>query len=148
MASLPVAGTSGPVCPVCANGTPPVIVRRCLQRKAWWCNPPPRCAAACAHPATSPISHRYALLAAFADGPSTITGYSTGADCASTLGCLRQLGVTIDEIAARRRRAELRITGAGWAVSLAPAEPLDAGNSGSTMRMLAGILAAHPFAPR
>jgi 3-phosphoshikimate 1-carboxyvinyltransferase len=48
-------------------------------------------------PGDKSISHRYALLAAIADGDSTIHGYSTGADCASTLGCLRALGVEIDD---------------------------------------------------
>ena len=49
-------------------------------------------------PGDKSISHRYAMLAAIADGPSVIYGYSTGGDCASTLGCLRGLGVPIDQI--------------------------------------------------
>ena len=97
-------------------------------------------------PGDKSISHRYAMLAAIADGVTTIQGYSTGADCASTLRCLRGLGVTIDE-AGRDPVAgiALRIEGRGLRGLLAPASTLDAGNSGSTMRMLAGILAAHPF---
>ena len=48
-------------------------------------------------PGDKSISHRYAMLAAIADGPSVIHGYSTGADCASTLRCLRELGVPIEQ---------------------------------------------------
>lgn len=97
-------------------------------------------------PGDKSISHRYALLAAIADGASTITGYSTGADCAATLDCLRGLGVRIDELGRDAVAGlRLRVTGRGLRGLLQPAATLDAGNSGSTMRMLAGILAAHPF---
>jgi 3-phosphoshikimate 1-carboxyvinyltransferase len=97
-------------------------------------------------PGDKSISHRYAILAAIADGPSVIHGYSTGVDCASTLGCLRALGVEVDD--SRRQPVsglEVRIEGRGLGGLVAPATTLDAGNSGSTMRMLAGLLAAHPF---
>lgn len=97
-------------------------------------------------PGDKSISHRYAILAAIADGPSTIHGFSTGADCASTVACLRALGVSIDDA---RRDAEsgptLRLEGRGLGGLRPPATVLDAGNSGSTMRMLAGLLAPHPF---
>jgi len=97
-------------------------------------------------PGDKSISHRYAMLAAIADGPSTIHGYSTGADCASTLGCLRGLGVEIHEAAGGPAGGlDIRIAGRGIRGLRAPANALDAGNSGSTIRMLAGILAAHPF---
>jgi 3-phosphoshikimate 1-carboxyvinyltransferase len=97
-------------------------------------------------PGDKSISHRYALLAAIADGVSTIRGYSTGADCASTLGCLRGLGVRIDETGRDPVGGiDLRIEGRGIRGLTPPSGMLDAGNSGSTMRMLAGILAAHPF---
>jgi 3-phosphoshikimate 1-carboxyvinyltransferase len=97
-------------------------------------------------PGDKSISHRYAMLAAIADGPSTIRGYSTGADCASTLRCLRALGVEIHETGRDPAAGlEIRIAGRGIRGLAAPATSLDAGNSGSTMRMLAGILAAHPF---
>jgi 3-phosphoshikimate 1-carboxyvinyltransferase len=97
-------------------------------------------------PGDKSISHRYAMLAAIADGASTIHGYSTGADCASTLRCLRGLGVQIDEAGRNPVEGlEIRIAGRGIRGLIAPAKVLDAGNSGSTMRMLAGILAAHPF---
>ena len=97
-------------------------------------------------PGDKSISHRYALLAAIADGASTIRGYSTGGDCASTLDCLRALGVRADEI--RRdpvNGLDIRIAGRGIRGLTAPIHTLDAGNSGSTMRMLSGILAAQPF---
>src|SRR5688572_15316563 len=74
-----------------------------------------------------------------------LTGYSTGGDCASTLACLRALGVSIEETGRDAAGLQLRITGRGLRGLAAPAATLDAGNSGSTMRMLAGVLAAHPF---
>ena len=97
-------------------------------------------------PGDKSISHRYAMLAAIADGASTIHGYSDGADCASTLRCLRDLGVQMHEISREPVGGiELRIVGRGIRGLGAPTDVLDAGNSGSTVRMLAGILAAHPF---
>jgi 3-phosphoshikimate 1-carboxyvinyltransferase len=97
-------------------------------------------------PGDKSISHRYALLSALADGTSSIRGYSTGGDCRSTLECLRALGVSIEETGGVPEGLSLRITGRGLGGLRVPASPLDAGNSGSTMRMLAGVLAAHPFA--
>lgn len=96
-------------------------------------------------PGDKSISHRYAILAALADGPSTIHGYSTGNDCASTLACLRALGVSIHEASGPSSAVSYLIEGRGLGGLIAPASTLDAGNSGSTMRMLAGVLAAHPF---
>ena len=86
------------------------------------------------------ISHRYAMLAAIAEGQTRLHNYSTGADCASTLACLRALGVPID-----REGTEVAISGRGLDGLQAPTATLDAGNSGSTIRMLSGILAAQPF---
>jgi 3-phosphoshikimate 1-carboxyvinyltransferase len=97
-------------------------------------------------PGDKSISHRYALLAGIAEGPSLLHGYSTGADCASTLACLRGLGVPIEHL--RRDPAagiDLEILGVQMGGFQPPTGTLDAGNSGSTIRMLAGILAAHPF---
>ncbi len=96
------------------------------------------------------ISHRYGLLAALADGRSVIRRYSAGADCAATLDCLERLGVLIERRSVEPAPAgtpdlEVRVTGRGVRGLTAPAGPLDARNSGSTLRMLAGILAAHPF---
>lgn len=92
-------------------------------------------------PGDKSISHRYALLAALADGDSLISGYSSGADCAATLACLRRLGVTIDMTVPGR----IRIAGRGVRGLAAPGAPLDAANSGTTLRLLSGIVAAHPF---
>jgi 3-phosphoshikimate 1-carboxyvinyltransferase len=91
-------------------------------------------------PGDKSISHRYALLAALADGRSAISGYSTGADCAATLDCLRHLGVAIEGTP-----AALTVSGRGLGGLRQPAGTLDAANSGTTLRLLAGILAGHPF---
>jgi 3-phosphoshikimate 1-carboxyvinyltransferase len=97
-------------------------------------------------PGDKSISHRYAILAAIADGSSTIHGFSTGADCASTVACLRALGAAIGNGHRDASGPTFHVEGLGLR-GLRPATgPLDAGNSGSTMRMLAGLLAAHPFA--
>jgi 3-phosphoshikimate 1-carboxyvinyltransferase len=97
-------------------------------------------------PGDKSISHRYALLAALANGTTTIDGYSTGADCASTLRCLRQLGVLVEETGlGAGTGVTITILGRGLRGFSAPADTLDAGNSGSTIRMIAGLLAAHPF---
>jgi 3-phosphoshikimate 1-carboxyvinyltransferase len=87
-------------------------------------------------PGDKSISHRYGMLAAFAEGTSRFTNFSTGADCASTLSCMEALG-------ARVRRLDdgaVEVTGVGGSVTPADA-PLDCGNSGSTMRMISGLLA-------
>jgi 3-phosphoshikimate 1-carboxyvinyltransferase len=107
--------------------------------------PAPRVRGHVRPPGDKAISHRYALLAALADGQSEIRGYSTGGDCASTLRCLRGLGVSIEETGRDASGLTLTIAGRGLGGLSAPGQVLDAGNSGSTMRMLAGILAAHPF---
>ena len=91
-------------------------------------------------PGDKSISHRYAMLAALAQGTTKLRNFSSGADCASTLECVRQLGCKIS-----RNGELLEIVGSGGQLS-APSQPLDCGNSGSTMRMLAGLLAAQPFA--
>ncbi len=96
-------------------------------------------------PGDKAVSHRYAILAALADGPSVIRGYTTGGDPASTVACLRALGVPIDTIGSDDTGLQLRITGRGLGGWTAAGSMLDAGNSGSTMRMLAGPLAAHAF---
>jgi 3-phosphoshikimate 1-carboxyvinyltransferase len=90
-------------------------------------------------PGDKSISHRYAMLAALAEGTTRLENYSTGADCHSTLTCLQALGVTIARV-----DNVIEISGCGSTLSV-PATALDCGNSGSTMRMLAGILAAQPF---
>ncbi len=91
-------------------------------------------------PGDKSISHRYGMLAAIAEGESKIANYSSGADCQSTLACMRALGAGIGT-----RDGVLSIQGRGLDGLREPAEMLDAGNSGSTIRMLSGILAAQPF---
>ncbi|MGH9418198.1 MAG: 3-phosphoshikimate 1-carboxyvinyltransferase [Terriglobales bacterium] len=92
-------------------------------------------------PGDKSISHRAAILAALGDGESRLANYASGADCQSTLGCLQALGVAV----AREAEAVV-IAGTGLGGLRAPTAPLDAGNSGSTLRMLSGVLAAQPFA--
>jgi 3-phosphoshikimate 1-carboxyvinyltransferase len=91
-------------------------------------------------PGDKSISHRYAMIAAIAEGETRISNYSTGADCHSTLGCVRALGAEVEGSG-----TEFTIRGRGLDGLRAPAGDLDAGNSGSTIRMLSGILAAQPF---
>ncbi|HUR35498.1 MAG TPA: 3-phosphoshikimate 1-carboxyvinyltransferase [Vicinamibacterales bacterium] len=91
-------------------------------------------------PGDKSISHRYALLAALAEGPSRLDNYAPGADCQSTLTCLRTLGTDVTRLG-----NVVTIEGRGIRRFRSPSGALDAGNSGTTMRMLAGILAAQPF---
>ena len=93
-------------------------------------------------PGDKSISHRYGMLAGIAEGPSRIENYSAGADCASTLGCMRSLGVSWERKAEGRNVIEVQ--GKGLHLT-APASPLDCGNSGSTMRMLSGIVSGQNF---
>ena len=92
-------------------------------------------------PGDKSVSHRYALLAALADGVSQISGYAPGADCAATLACLEALGVSVT----RTGEGALAMTGRGPRGLLQPRDALDARNSGTSMRMLAGVLSAHPM---
>ena len=94
-------------------------------------------------PGDKSISHRYALIGAIAEGDTKIANYSTGADCHSTLGCVRALGIEVEGAG-----TEFVIHGKGLDGLRAPAGDLDAGNSGSTIRMLSGILAGQPFPSR
>jgi 3-phosphoshikimate 1-carboxyvinyltransferase len=91
-------------------------------------------------PGDKSISHRAAIFAALAEGRSRIEGFASSADCASTVECLRQLGVSI----AREGQA-VCVDGKGLNSLEAAVGPLDCGNSGSTMRMMAGVLAGQPF---
>jgi len=93
-------------------------------------------------PGDKSISHRYGMLASIAEGTSALRNYSTGADCRSTLECMRALGADI------RIDGDVTVEGRGLNGLRAPASELDCGNSGSTMRMLAGLLAAQPFESR
>ena len=91
-------------------------------------------------PGDKSISHRYAMIGAIAEGPSEIHFFSPSADCRSTLTCLEGLGVRIEQ-----KDRVVTVHGAGSRGLKPPTKSLDAGNSGSTMRMLTGILAAQPF---
>lgn len=101
-------------------------------------------------PGDKSISHRYAIFAALADGVSRLTHYAPGQDCQSTLACLQQLGVVVSRSETLDRATGVsvpvvQVVGRGLGDLQAPSAPLDCGNSGSTLRMLAGVLAAHPF---
>jgi len=87
-------------------------------------------------PGDKSISHRYAMLAGFAEGTSRFTNFSTGADCASTLACMEALGARVRRLA----DGAVEVDGVGGRVTPSAA-PLDCGNSGSTMRMMSGLLA-------
>ncbi len=94
-------------------------------------------------PGDKSISHRYALLAAIAEGTSELSNYSTGGDCGSTLECVRSLGVRVAQVG-----TTVRIRGAAPHGLAPPGAALDAGNSGTTIRLLAGLLASRPFESR
>jgi len=85
-------------------------------------------------PGDKSISHRAALIAALASGSSEIANFSTARDCASTVACLRALGVSIEQ-------SSQKLIVAGTRKLVAPYRPLDCGNSGSTLRILTGVLA-------
>src|SRR5436305_564730 len=89
-------------------------------------------------PGDKSISHRYAMLAAIATGTSKFQNFSSGRDCASTLACVQALGAKI-------RQTEGNVLEIEGRQLHAPAAALDCGNSGSTMRMLSGILAGQDF---
>jgi 3-phosphoshikimate 1-carboxyvinyltransferase len=90
-------------------------------------------------PGDKSISHRYALLAGLAEGTTRLSNFSTGADPHSSLGCMEALGAKVVHNADKT----IEVTGTGGAF-VQPAAALDCGNSGSTMRMLAGLIASHP----
>lgn len=87
-------------------------------------------------PGDKSISHRYGMLAAFAEGTSRFSNFSTGADCASTLKCMEALGASVRKLDG----GVVEVTGVAGRVTPS-SEPLDCGNSGSTMRMISGLLA-------
>jgi 3-phosphoshikimate 1-carboxyvinyltransferase len=91
-------------------------------------------------PGDKSISHRAAILGAMAEGRTRVRNYSSAADCASTLSCLQALGAVVS-----REGGDVLIDSAGVSSWRAPADVLDAQNSGSTLRMLSGALAGRPF---
>ena len=91
-------------------------------------------------PGDKSITHRAVMLSALADGDTAITGYCRGEDCLHTMRAFRAMGVTIEDSPVR-----LRVAGKGlWGLN-EPAEPLDCGNSGTGIRLLAGLLAGQDF---
>jgi 3-phosphoshikimate 1-carboxyvinyltransferase len=91
-------------------------------------------------PGDKSISHRAAIIAAMAEGETRIDNFATSADCASTLKCLRELGVEI-----RQEGTTVWVSGVGKCGFSASDKPLDCGNSGTTMRLMAGVLAGQNF---
>jgi 3-phosphoshikimate 1-carboxyvinyltransferase len=91
-------------------------------------------------PGDKSISHRSVMFGAISEGVSTVTNFLPGDDCLSTISCFRKLGVQIEE-----HENELRIIGKGLDGLSEPAEFLDVGNSGTTIRLMLGILSGRPF---
>lgn len=91
-------------------------------------------------PGDKSISHRSAMFAAIAEGTTRIENFATSADCASTIECFRELGVQI-----ARDGNTVTVAGVGKNGLIAPTQPLDCGNSGTTMRLISGILAGQDF---
>jgi 3-phosphoshikimate 1-carboxyvinyltransferase len=94
----------------------------------------------CLLPGDKSISHRAALIAALANGTSYISNFSSSQDCAATLQCLAALGVRLEP-----QGNKVKVEGTGMRPLRPAAGPLNCGNSGTTMRLLAGILAAQDF---
>jgi len=91
-------------------------------------------------PGDKSISHRYAMLAALAEGTSELRNFAAAADCHSTLGCMRALGAEV-----KVDKTTVRVTGHGLRGLKRSWRALDAGNSGTTIRLLSGILAGQEF---
>src|SRR5471030_66605 len=94
-------------------------------------------------PGDKSLSHRAVLFSALADGTTVITGFLPGEDCVCTMRMLQAMGCTIEA----DTKTRLVVTGISGKLH-PPLEPLDCGNSGTAMRLLAGILAAQPFKSR
>lgn len=92
-------------------------------------------------PGDKSVSHRALMLGAIAEGETVIHGFLPGEDCLATLAALRAMGVDIDD----QNLHEIRVSGVGLHGLTAPAEALDMGNSGTGMRLLAGLLAGQSF---
>lgn len=92
-------------------------------------------------PGDKSMSHRAIMLGALADGTTEITGFLEGADALCTLAVFQALGVAVE-----REPGRVRVHGAGVDGLQAPAGPIDLGNSGTSMRLLAGLLVGQPFA--
>ena len=91
-------------------------------------------------PGDKSISHRAVMFGSIASGETRISNFASSADCRSTIECFRRLGVSIEQ-----KGAEVLVRGSGKRGLKGPSEPLDCGNSGTTMRLIAGILAGQSF---
>ncbi|PJN90013.1 3-phosphoshikimate 1-carboxyvinyltransferase [Bacillus sp. mrc49] len=91
-------------------------------------------------PGDKSISHRSIMFGALAEGETTVTNFLPGADCLSTISCFKQLGIQIEQEGKR-----VRIKGKGFKGLTEPKEVLDVGNSGTTIRLMTGILAGQDF---
>ena len=91
-------------------------------------------------PGDKSISHRAVMLGALARGTTEITNFLEGADCLSTIRCFRQMGIEIS-----MEGDHVLVTGRGLDGLTPPGQVLDVGNSGTTMRLLSGILAGQTF---
>lgn len=91
-------------------------------------------------PGDKSISHRGIMLGALAEGTTRITNFLQGADCLSTINCFRKMGISIDD-----KGPEILIQGKGLHGLTAPSSTLDVGNSGTTTRLISGILAGQQF---
>ncbi|RFU68490.1 3-phosphoshikimate 1-carboxyvinyltransferase [Peribacillus saganii] len=91
-------------------------------------------------PGDKSISHRAVMFGALAEGTTTISHFLPGEDCLSTISCFRQLGVPIERVG-----DSVKVTGRGFNGLSEPSELLDVGNSGTTIRLMLGILAGQPF---
>jgi 3-phosphoshikimate 1-carboxyvinyltransferase len=100
-----------------------------------------RLTGACEVPGDKSISHRAALLGALAEGPTDVQGYLEGEDCLRTITAMQMMGVDVT----RKGPGHYRITGVGLGGLVEPADVVDCGNSGTTVRLLVGVLAGQPF---
>jgi 3-phosphoshikimate 1-carboxyvinyltransferase len=91
-------------------------------------------------PGDKSISHRSVMFGALAEGTTTIHGFLPGADCLSTISCFRRMGIEIEQ-----QGDQVTVHGKGWFGLREPEQHLDVGNSGTTIRLMAGILATQPF---
>ena len=91
-------------------------------------------------PGDKSISHRAVMFGALAEGTTTIHGFLKGADCLSTIGCFRAMGIDIEE-----KDDTIYVHGKGLHGLNAPSKTLDVGNSGTTTRLISGILAGQPL---
>ena len=91
-------------------------------------------------PGDKSISHRSVMLGSIADGDTKVSGFLTGEDCLSTIDCFKKLGIDIEVDG-----TNVIVHGKGLRGLSAPTETLNVGNSGTTLRLMSGLLSAQPF---